>query len=166
VDRRKVLLGLLGLAICVGIALSLAPPDRTTILLLGFALGAFMLPSYSIAAAHAYDHAARADYVETAAGVLLANGVGSIIGPVVAATIMGATGSWSLFLFIAFVQLGLGAFVLSRLRVRAPLPTGEKTGFDLAATAPVGAVITPEPLNPADPNVAVPEPLPPVDRTA
>jgi MFS family permease len=166
IDRRVVLLTLLALAICVGVALSLAPANRNAILILGFLLGACMLPSYSIAAAHAYDHADRANYVETAAGVLLANGAGSIVGPIVASSVMGAVGSWSLFLFVALVQAGLAAFVYSRLKVRAPLPTEEKTEFDLAATAPVGGAITPEPLNPADPNVEVPSPPPPVDRAA
>ena len=166
IDRRIVLVVLLGLAVVFGIALSFVPADRNALLILGFLLGASMLPSYSIAAAHAYDHADRADYVETAAGVLLANGAGSIIGPMIAASLMAAFGGWSLFLFTAAAQLALIGFVLGRLRVRAPLPTEEKTGFDLAATAPVGAVISPEPLDPADPNVGIPAPPPPPEEKA
>lgn len=167
VDRRKVLLTLLSLATVFGVALALAPANTNLILVLGFFLGASMLPSYSIAAAHAYDYAKRDEYVETAAGILMANGLGSIVGPAIAASVMAAIGGWSLFLFTAFAQLILVAFVFSRLRARAPLPSGEKTGFDLAATAPVGVVIPPEPLDPSDPNVLVPEAAgPPMDKAA
>jgi hypothetical protein len=69
-----------------------------------------------------------------------------------------------LFLCTAFSQSALALFVIARMKARAA-PAGEaKTGFDLAATAPVGAVIAPEPLQPEDAMVAVPEGAPPSGR--
>src|SRR5690606_5780929 len=97
------------------------------------------LPTYSIAAAHAYDHAVPGAYVGTAAGILLANGLGSILGPLLGATLMENTSAAMLFVFTATAQLGLAVFVISRLRTRAAPTAPEKEDFDLAATSAVGA---------------------------
>jgi hypothetical protein len=114
------------------------------------------LPTYSIAAAHAYDHAAPGTYVETAAGILLTNASGAIVGPLLAATLMEQAGTSTLFLFTALAQASLAAFAFTRLGRRAAPATADKTEFDLAATAPLGGVMSPEPLDPNDPNVATP----------
>lgn len=158
VDRRLVLIGLLLGAVVIGLLLALLPVSGAVRLLLGFLFGALTLPTYAVAAAHAYDHAAREDYVETAAGVLLATGIGSIVGPIVAAALIAATKPEVLFIFTAAAQGALALFVLGRLWARESPRADEKTGFDLAATAPTGAVISPEMLNPADNNVMVPVP--------
>ena len=98
----------------------------------------------------------RADMWRPRRDFLLANGFGAIIGPILAATLMEATSNPMLFLFTALWQLGLAAFALARIRTRAAMPTAEKTDFDFAATAAVGTVISPEPLDPADDLVLVP----------
>ncbi len=160
-DRRRVLLGILVVAAVVGVAAALLPLGRTALLVLAAFIGATLLPAYAIAAAHAYDHADRQAYVETSAGLLLANGFGSAIGPIAASLLMGLAGPGGLFAFTALVQAALAGFILWRLRQRgAPAPEG-RVDFDLGATAQLGAVLTPEPLDPADPNVGVPEPSPP-----
>jgi len=155
IDRRFVLIGLLLLAMLAGLALAFLPLPQTGRFVLAFLLGCFMLPTYSIAAAHAYDHATPGSYVETAAGILLVNAVGAAIGPLLASPLMGQFGPTMLFLFTAIMQAILAAFAFSRIAKR-PTPEG-KTDFDLAATAPVGAVIPPELLDPKDPNIAIPE---------
>jgi MFS family permease len=127
--------------------------------------GAAAFPSYSVAAAHAYDHAPSGGYVATAAGLLLANGVGAVIGPLVAAALMEATSTAMLFVFIAAVQCGLAVFAIVRMRFRSAPAVAEKTEFDLAATAAVGAVIPPEPFDPADELVLVPDTAPPPPGT-
>jgi hypothetical protein len=77
-----------------------------------------------------------------AAGVLLANASGAIIGPILASSLMEETSSVKLFLFTALVQGSLAAFAFLRLKTRAS--PAEKTGFDLAATAaPTGVTVPP-----------------------
>jgi hypothetical protein len=110
-----------------------------------------------VAAAHAYDHAPKTGYVATAAGLLLANGVGAVIGPLLAAGLMEATSTAMLFLFIAAVQTALALFALARIRARPAPVEADKTGFDLAATADVGGVVPARPLDPADALVLVPD---------
>lgn len=157
IDRRVVLIVLLAAAVIVGFLLAFLPITGELWMVLGFLFGATTLPTYSIAAAHAYDHAEPGTYVETAAGILLANGAGSIIGPLIASTLMEGTSTAMLFLFTGVLQGGLALYVMARLTRRAAPKTADKTEFDLAATAQMGAVISPEMLDPADPNVAVPE---------
>ncbi len=98
--------------------------------------------------------------VATSATILLANGLGAIAGPVIAALMMRALGPGTLFLFVALSQLALAGFVIYRTRVQAPVKSAEKSDFDLASTAPVGAVIPTEELRPESPEVGVPEVYP------
>jgi len=156
VDRRIVLIGLLVASAVIGVSLAFLPLAQTHWTWLALLFGATTFPTYSIAAAHAYDHAEPGAYVETAAAVLLANGVGSIIGPLIASAWMEGTRPGSLFLFTALAQVALILFVVSRVWLRPAMKTAEKTEFDYAATAPLGAVVSPEALDTDDVNVAVP----------
>jgi hypothetical protein len=74
-------------------------------------------------------------------------------------------GPQALFLFAAIAQALLAAYVLYRTTVQASLTPPEKIEFELATTAPVGAVVTHDAPDPADPSVAVPEPyVPPIEE--
>jgi MFS family permease len=160
VDRRIVLIALLSVAAFCGLVLAFVPLPRTGLFLFALFFGMATLPTYSIAAAHAYDHAVAGTYVETAAGILLLNALGAIVGPLAASVLIEETNASLLFLFIAVVQIGLAAFAFTRLGKRQALASAEKTDFDLAATAAVGMVMSPEPLDPDDPNVVTPPSIP------
>jgi MFS family permease len=166
-DRRIVLLALLIGAAATGVLLWMFARNGWLLLTFGVLFGALALPCYSLAAAHAYDKTAASDMVPTAATILLANAVGAAIGPLIASLVMAALGPRSLFLFTAAAQGLLAVYVFYRTTVQAALTAPEKTEFDLAATAPVGAVVTGEQLDPLDPSVVVPEPyVPPHDEAA
>jgi MFS family permease len=156
-DRRLVLLALLIGAAMTGIMLWLFASTGPLLLTFGFLFGALVLPGYALAAAHAYDKTPAADMVPTAATILLANACGAVIGPLLGAGTMALAGPRALFLFTAVTHSLLAAYVFYRITVQAALTAPEKTGFDLAATAPVGAMVTGETLDPLDPSVAVPE---------
>jgi MFS family permease len=166
IDRRLVLLTLLIAAALSGIALWLLAATGPLMLIFGFLFGALALPGYSLAAAHAYDKTPAADMVATAATVLLANGLGSVIGPLAATLFMTPEGPRRLFLFTALVEAALAAYVLYRMRVQAPPDVTDKTSFDLVTTAPVGGVVTSDELDPADPSVGVPEGYVPENNAA
>jgi MFS family permease len=163
-DRRLVLLALLVASAVVGVLLWLLAKNGLLLLIFGLLFGALALPCYSLAAAHAYDKTAVSNMVPTAATILLANAVGAAIGPLPASLVMAALGPRALFLFTSAAQALLAAYVFYRTTVQAPLAAPEKTDFDLASTAPVGAMVTGEQLNPLDPSVVVPEHhVPPTD---
>lgn len=155
-DRRRVLVVLLLTSAVIGILIGVLPLGNTAILVLAFPLGSALHSCYAIAAAHAFDFAERSAYVETSAGLLFANGVGSMIGPIAASALMAAIGASGLFVFAGVAQLALVAFILHRLTRRPGLTTEFKTDFSVGATSPAGTVLTPEPLDPMDRDVAVP----------
>lgn len=146
-DRRHVLAALLAAAMATGLAVFLVAPSGIALTLFGAAFGASALPGYSLAAAHAYDHADPSDYVGTASSLLLVNGLGSVVGPIAAAFLLRASPGGGLYLFTAATHAVLLGFVLWRVTRRAAPPEQARESFDLAATAPaaVGGVIAPEP---------------------
>jgi MFS family permease len=156
VDRRLVLLALLIGAAITGILLWMVAASKPLLLVFGFLFGGLALPAYSLAAAHGYDKTHGSDMVATAATILLANAIGSVVGPLAASAVMSGVGPRGLFLFTAAVHALLAGYVFYRTRVQAQTPVPEKTEFDLATTAPVGTVVQSEPLDPTDPSVAVP----------
>ncbi|MEJ2433387.1 MAG: MFS transporter [Pseudolabrys sp.] len=167
-DRRMVLLALLVGASLTGFALWLFAATDTLLLVFGALFGALALPCYALAAAHAFDKTPISETVPTAATILLANALGSVIGPMLASVMMALQGPRALFLFTAATQALLVAFVVYRTTVQEAVLEPDKTSFDFAATAPVGAMVTGEQLDPMDPSVAVPEPYgpPPGDGPA
>lgn len=85
--------------------------------------------------------------METASSLLLVNGVGAVVGPVLAAVALLWLPGGGLFLFTAAIHGALLLFVLWRLRARPPAPgQAGREPFDLAATSPaaIGGVIAPE----------------------
>jgi MFS family permease len=165
-DRRLVLLVLLVGAAITGVLLWLFAASGLLLIIFGFFFGALALPGYSLAAAHAYDKTSANDVVPTAATILLANAAGAVIGPLLAPLVMGALGPRALFLFTAGAEALLAVYVLYRTKVQPSLSAPEKTGFDLAATAPVGAMVTGDTPDPKDPSVAVPEAYSPPSEDA
>ena len=162
IDRRRVLLVLLIGAALSGVLLWLFATNGALLVGFGFIYGGLALPGYALASAHAYDKTDLADMVPTAATVLLANAVGATIGPLLAPLVMDQLGPRSLFLFTATVEVVLAGYVFYRIKVQPSLAPPEKTEFDLATTAPVGAVLTTEELDLEDPLVVMPEPYPPM----
>jgi MFS family permease len=154
-DRRIVLAGVMILAAAISLLLAILPLGGGGLAAMALAFGMTTLTGYSVAAAHAYDRADRSSYVEMAAGVLLANGLGSVIGPISASALIAGFGAPSLFLFIAGTQLLLTLFIGLRTLVRPAATDDEKTGFDVYSTSPVGGVLTPDPINETHPLYAV-----------
>ncbi|WP_299480065.1 MFS transporter [uncultured Roseibium sp.] len=148
IDRRLVLVGLGTATTVASLAIVVFSPTVFLVAILSAILvGMFTQPLYAIAVAHAFDHASPEDFVETSSGMLLSFGIGSIVGPIVASLIMGQIGPSGLYVMIAAVSLTMAAFVLTRVFTRQALPVDEKTDFEYAATAQVGSVISPEPLD-------------------
>ncbi|WP_186398458.1 MFS transporter [Stappia sp. P2PMeth1] len=166
-DRRLVLLGLAASAVVVSIVFMTVPINGFAMAIaLVLLAGIATQPAYAIAASHAFDHADRSDYVETSSGMNLAFGIGSSFGPLTAAYLMQSVGSWGLFLQVAVIQALMGLYILSRLFQRAAPSIEEKTDFDYAASAQVGTVLSPEPLDLEDPSVIPPEEFPAYDHVS
>lgn len=140
-DRRYVMIGLSVGTIVMGALLTgfLTWGDRA-ILVLAFLFGAVILPGYTIATAHVFDHAQSEGYVEISASLLLVFGIGSVVGPIPASAAMQMLQPAALFGYMALVHAALIGFLVYRLRRREALPSDAKEEFNLATTGPVVAV--------------------------
>ncbi|RUT35042.1 MFS transporter [Arsenicitalea aurantiaca] len=139
-DRRKVLIALATLCALVGVVIIAIPAIDGPWLGIAFLFGAGLLPTYAIATAHVFDFAERGDYVEISAGLLLLNGLGSTLGPLIASLAVEGFGQSALFAVNGVIQLVLIVFVLARLARREGLSEAEKQNFDLGTSAAVAVV--------------------------
>ena len=129
-DRRIVLLVTSGLALTAALALSMvAGTDRLLIFALVFVFGAFAMPLFSLAAAHANDRAAKNEYVMLNAALMLFYSIGAIGGPFAAASVMEWFGPHALFQFSVAVYAVFIVLIVHRMRARAPAPDEQRGRF-------------------------------------
>lgn len=150
IDRRQVMIALALFSALAGVAIVMMPYAIWPWLLLGFAFGAGLLPSYAIAAAHVFDFADRSDYVEISAGLLLLNGIGSTLGPLISSLSIELIGPAGMFVTNGAVQIVLVIFVAVRLTRREGLPEADKQNFDLGTSAAVSVVADEEAIQLSD----------------
>ncbi|WP_305986897.1 MFS transporter [Roseibium sp. MMSF_3544] len=127
-DRRLVLIVF---TIGAGIAcLFIARSSSQAELFLGvFFFGGFALPLYSLSAAHGNDHAKPGQFLDVAAGIMLAFGCGAMIGPFVASLLMGVFGPAAFFVYTATLHLLLVLFVIFRMFSREAVPVSQRRRF-------------------------------------
>lgn len=122
----------------VAVVITLAGPvlSFTVVNLLAFAWGAFAFPLYALSVAHANDYAEADEYVVVSSGLLLAYGIGAVVGPFAASALMTMIGGIGLFAFTAAVHLALILYVFKRLaEKRQVVAENQMTFVDALATA-------------------------------
>ncbi|MFC5384928.1 MFS transporter [Aquamicrobium segne] len=143
-DRRYVLVGASMGAALLGLLIFLFQPRSGAMVLTMTAIyGAFAYTLYSIAVAHANDHANPEEFVKVSGGLLILYGFGTMIGPMLAAGMMEWWRPESLLLTTALAHLAIAAYTMFRIRKRAPIPIDEREAF---TTLPVERSITPQSL--------------------
>jgi MFS family permease len=120
---------------------SFAPRSANLILGMTAAYGALAYTLYSIAVAHANDHAKAEDFVKVSGGLLLLYGFGTMIGPVIGAFLMGRMRPESIFLATALAHFLLAGYAIVRVRARAPVPIEDREIFK---TLPSERAVTPQ----------------------
>ncbi len=137
-DRRRLIAGLnLAVTAVTLLIWAFGAPPSVVLMPMLFLLGGVSLSVYAICVAHAGDHARPEQMVPLVSTLLLAWGLGAVIGPAAAAAAMEWLGPQGLFLYLACVALAFSAFVFWRMRRRAPVPDEEHVHFvDLPATSP------------------------------
>ena len=126
-DRRlliAIITGIGGGAILIGLPMT----DQFYVLLaLAFIMGSVANPLYSLLIAYANDYLDHDDMAAASAGLMLLNGLGALVSPVLVGFIMARLGADSYFVFIAALFLTTTAYALFRMTQRAA-PTVEETG--------------------------------------
>lgn len=141
-DRRYVLAG--AAAGCGVIALLIfvaMPRSGIAVLVMTAAYGMLAYTLYSIAVAHANDHASPEDFVKVSGGLLLLYGFGTMIGPILGAPLMDYMRPESLFLATALPHFVLAGYTLLRISRRAPVPIEDREAFK---TLPSERAVTPQ----------------------
>ncbi|MEM7565725.1 MAG: MFS transporter, partial [Pseudomonadota bacterium] len=158
-DRRLVILGLCLVSAIACAALAIATRETVGfagLLAIAVVFGAATMPGYAVAAAHAFDYAEPERYVQVSAGLLLSNGVGAAISPLLAGAVMASLGAGAAFGTLGVIALAFMTFVGIRIFRRDALSSDAKDDFTIAVSAPINAVVPPQPVE-AHPLVTTPE---------
>ena len=136
-DRRHVLIGISLAASIASMAVAMLPHLDGGWLIFAVLFGATVLPGYAVASAHVFDVADRSEYVQVSGGLLLLYGVGSTLGPFLAALAVEWFGPAALAVFVALAQLGIVVFVVVRMRLNMLQVVEDKQAYDMLTAAPV-----------------------------
>lgn len=135
-DRRLVMAGA-GILCCVVavLAASLAPTTPIPVFVLVFLLGGLVYPIYSIAVAHANDHVDSTRFVQVSGGLLILYGIGTMFGPLLAASLMQWGGAHGIFLTLAGCSALLALYATLRLYRGKPVPVETQDDFSAISIA-------------------------------
>ncbi len=106
--------------------------------------GGLIFALYPLALSHANDFIDPSDLVPAAAGLLMAHGFGSSIGPMIATATMEVMGPGGMFVFSAAVCFAAAAFAFYRMTQR-PAPTSEEQGPYVAMGRTTSAMLELDP---------------------
>lgn len=129
-DRRSVLVMVCALSAAVALAAAFFNDVHTGSLTAFFAVfGGLALTLYSLACSNLNDHLQASQRVSASSSIILVNGAGAVVGPIVIAAIMQPFGPAAYFVGLASLMALLACFGLWRKRKRPPVAPEQKTRF-------------------------------------
>jgi MFS family permease len=138
VDRRAVLVVVSGVACAVGVftAAVLLSPFLSGIMpgllfYLAPLVGAAIFTIYPLSLAHTSDHIDSANLTSATGGLILAYGLGAILGPAVAASVMDVVGPAGLFLYVGVLGAALALYTGVRMTRREAVPIEDRDPFQM-----------------------------------
>ena len=131
-DRLVVLAALsLGFAIAAAALVNL-PRSLPAVLPAAVLLGGFMSTVYPVCVANAHDRMPADRVVAVSGRLILVSGLGSVLGPLIGASLMGRFGIDAVFYFMAAAALFLAVFAVGRRLTSAP-PEHHRRTFEILA---------------------------------
>ena len=127
--RRGVIFVVAVGAVSAAVALALVPSGNIAVLALMLLLGGMTFPLYSLLLSHTIDWSPPGTAMGASSTLLRVNGAGAVIGPIVAASVMGAFGRTSLFWMLVATHGMICVYVAYRLVFREGLPLDEQGEF-------------------------------------
>ena len=130
VDRRTVIAGICALATLVAAGIVAFPriPYGLLLVLAGMFSG-LVLTLYSLSTSHVNDKLEPAQMVAASSALLLLNGTGAALGPVLSGSLMSLFGPRAYFALLGALTGALLLYDLWRKLRRRPVPTDRKTPF-------------------------------------
>jgi MFS family permease len=153
VDRRSVLIAIAVSAALAAVAAARLGPGSPAFFFAVAAYGGLSLTTYAVCLAHVNDHLQPEQMVAASATVLLANGIGSALGPLLVSAAMQGAGPDAFFGGIVVLHAVFASYAAWRIRRSGAVPQPDKAKFVSAPpqVAPTGRLAAPE-AKPADPN--------------
>lgn len=142
-DRRLVIIGAAVTAAATLCTIMALVPDEATrwvLYLCAGVFGATIIPTYSVVMAHVNDAVGEGELVAASGGLLIMQGVGATIGPLLAGFAMAAFEQGFAYTLIA-AQIIIAVFGVYRLRRRAAPPETHKGTFAIEPPVPVGTAL-------------------------
>lgn len=140
-DRRHVIIGAAAMAAAILLVLIHFVPLAVSPWLLFIYVAIFggsVIPTYSVVTAHVNDMVKPGEFVAAAGGLLILQGAGSVIGPVISGLAMTEFGRLGLLYVFIVAQALMAIWGAYRSLKRAAPPTAEKEHFVVEPTVPVG----------------------------
>jgi MFS family permease len=129
-DRRKVVIAICVLAsICALGAWWLADLSRLVFFTMVAAYGGTSLTLYSLSSAHVNDHVPADEKLGASSTLILVNGAGAFIAPIVVAAVMETVGNDTFLPLLAVMHVSLAVYAMFRMKRRAAVPGEQKSPF-------------------------------------
>jgi MFS family permease len=129
-DRRIVISVVTFLSAAAAIAAAMVSSMSILTLMAIMALfGGLSIPLYSLCIAHANDYLEADQMVAASSGLVLASGVGAILGPITASLSMLLLGPNGFFWWLALIHLLMGVFAVYRMAKRRAKPVQEQSHY-------------------------------------
>lgn len=150
-DRRKTILwvGVVGALMALIVPLGQGLGSFAVMMVGMFLVGAFTFPMYALSSSHMNDQLRPEQVLSASSGLILFNGAGGVIGPLVASFAMDTVSINALFWFIGAMNLAIALYAYYRIRVTPPTVV-EDQGDHVHVGIAVSPVVTAEMLSEAD----------------
>jgi MFS family permease len=136
-DRRKVIVATTAVSALLALSALQAAHHTPQILIIAIALyGGISVPLYSLFIAHTNDHLQPGQRVSASARLVMVNGFGAAVGPMLSAWGISTLGSDSFMLFLFVNHAAMTVFGLWRMTRSEPVPLDEQPNY--APMAPRG----------------------------
>ena len=129
-DRRLILvyLGFLSALIAL-ISLFMQSGTHLLMAICMFLFGGMMFSIYPVSVAHANDHPEATDLIATSSNLLLVNGIGAAVGPLLGGVLIQYLGKNSLLILFLVIGVSLGSYALYWRRYGIKIAADDKTAF-------------------------------------
>lgn len=144
IDRRWVIALAAGAILATSALLLAGDQSLVNLVVAGGIMGGATAALYSLGVAHTNDYVGGVDAIAVGAGLLLAFGVGAIVGPYFASAAMDIVGPYALFAYTGAIGGALMLLALYRMLARQAVASDDKTSFvSLSSTTPMAYGLDP-----------------------
>ncbi len=144
---RRVLIGFVaGLGAVGAVAGFFSGGNFNALLASAFLIGGTSNPLYGLVIAHTNDFLEHEDMAAASGGLVFANGLGAIAGPVITGWVMGAVGPQGFFIYLAVLMAAIAAYAAYRMTQRAAANAEDVTSYApvLQSATPVAVEVAQE----------------------